>query len=95
MASTVRPNPAAYELWKPACNSYGERCYQAALSNDARFDGRFFTAVKTTGIYCRSICPARMPLRRNIEFHPTAAAGPMLLPAPRPGKAPRLLCPAR
>ncbi len=44
------------------------------MSNDARFDGRFFTAVKTTGIYCRSICPARMPLRRNIEFHPTAAA---------------------
>ena len=59
---------------KPRTQLDGDKCYQAALSNDARFDGRFFTAVKTTHIYCRSICSARMPLRRNIEFYPTAAA---------------------
>lgn len=41
--------------------------YQAMLSRDFRFDGKFFAAVKTTGIYCRPICPAR-PKRENIEF---------------------------
>ena len=49
-------------------------CYRAAKSRDARFDGRFFTAVKTTGIYCRSICPARTPLRQNVRFFACAAA---------------------
>src|ERR1700716_3066549 len=51
-----------------------ETCYRAARSRDARFDGRFFTAVKTTGIYCRPICPARTPRRENIAFYRTAAA---------------------
>ena len=41
---------------------------------DARFDGRFFTGVRTTGIYCRPICPARTPLSKNVIFFPTAAA---------------------
>src|ERR1700761_136375 len=41
--------------------------YQALLTRDPRFDGKFFVAVKTTGIYCRPICPAR-PKRENIEF---------------------------
>ena len=36
-------------------------CFRAAATRDARFDGRFFIAVKTTGIYCRPICPARTP----------------------------------
>src|SRR5438270_2708689 len=49
-------------------------CYRAVASRDARFDGRFFTGVKTTGIYCRPICPARTPLERNVEFFPHAAA---------------------
>ena len=39
--------------------------YRALQTRDARFDGRFFTGVKTTGIYCRPICPARTPLRRT------------------------------
>src|SRR5438445_6916105 len=52
----------------------GDTCYRAAQSRDPRFDGRFFTAVKTTGIYCRSICPARTPLRRNVRFFACAAA---------------------
>jgi AraC family transcriptional regulator of adaptative response / DNA-3-methyladenine glycosylase II len=51
-----------------------ERCYRAASSKDARFDGVFFTAVRTTGIYCRPSCPAITPLRKNVEFFRTAAA---------------------
>ncbi len=45
---------------------------QARLSRDARFDGVFFTAVKTTRIYCRSICPANPPLEKNVEYHDSA-----------------------
>jgi AraC family transcriptional regulator of adaptative response / DNA-3-methyladenine glycosylase II len=51
-----------------------ERCYRAAESRDQRFDGRFYTAVKTTGIFCRPSCPARTPKRTNVEFYPSAAA---------------------
>jgi AraC family transcriptional regulator, regulatory protein of adaptative response / DNA-3-methyladenine glycosylase II len=51
-----------------------ERCYVAVQSRDPRFDGWFVTAVTSTGIYCRPSCPARTPLRRNVRFHPTAAA---------------------
>ena len=49
-------------------------CYRAVKLRDARFDGRFFTAVRTTRIYCRPICPARTPLSKNVTFYPTAAA---------------------
>jgi len=51
-----------------------DACYRAVKLRDARFDGRFFTAVKTTGIYCRPVCPARTPQSRNVRFFPTAAA---------------------
>ena len=51
-----------------------EACYRAVCQRDARFDGRFFSGVKTTGIYCRPICPARTPLSKNVIFFPTAAA---------------------
>ena len=47
---------------------------RARLSRDARFDGQFFIAVKTTGIYCRPICPANSPKSENIIFYRTAAA---------------------
>ncbi len=47
---------------------------RARLSRDPRFDGQFFVGVKTTGIYCRPICPANSPKRENIDFFPTAAA---------------------
>ncbi len=50
------------------------RCYAAVQSRDARFDGRFFTAVLTTGVYCRPVCPARTPLLRNVRFYACAAA---------------------
>jgi AraC family transcriptional regulator of adaptative response / DNA-3-methyladenine glycosylase II len=52
-----------------------ERCYRAVESRDARFDGWFITAVKTTGIYCRPSCPTPVrPKRENVQFYPTAAA---------------------
>jgi AraC family transcriptional regulator, regulatory protein of adaptative response / DNA-3-methyladenine glycosylase II len=51
-----------------------DACYRAICQRDARFDGRFFTGVKTTGIYCRPVCPARTPLSKNVIFFPTAAA---------------------
>ena len=47
---------------------------RARLSRDARFDGQFFVAVRTTGIYCRPICPAVAPKRENVSFYPSAAA---------------------
>ena len=47
---------------------------QARLSRDARFDGRFFVGVKTTGIYCRPVCPATAPKSKNVTFYQTAAA---------------------
>jgi AraC family transcriptional regulator of adaptative response / DNA-3-methyladenine glycosylase II len=51
-----------------------EHCYQAVLTRDARFDGRFFVAVKTTHIYCRPICRVKTPMRKNCEFFSYAAA---------------------
>ena len=51
-----------------------EACYRAVQGRDARFAGRFFLAVRTTRIYCRPGCPARLPRRENVEFYPSAAA---------------------
>jgi AraC family transcriptional regulator of adaptative response / DNA-3-methyladenine glycosylase II len=49
-------------------------CYRALRSRDARFDGHFFTGVRTTGVYCRPVCPARTPKRENCVFLRCAAA---------------------
>ncbi|MBV9765257.1 MAG: DNA-3-methyladenine glycosylase 2 family protein, partial [Acidobacteriaceae bacterium] len=49
-------------------------CSRARLSRDARFDGKFFIAVRTTRIYCRPICPARTVKEENVLYFPTAAA---------------------
>ncbi|GAA0416878.1 DNA-3-methyladenine glycosylase [Actinoplanes capillaceus] len=51
-----------------------ERCYRAVDSRDQRFDGCFYTAVRTTGIYCRPSCPAVTPKRQNVSFYASAAA---------------------
>ena len=51
-----------------------DRCYQAVLARDPRFDGHFFTAVSTTGVYCRPVCPARTPRRSSCGFYRTAVA---------------------
>src|SRR5262245_10238649 len=49
-------------------------CYRALKSRDARFDGRFFVGITSTGIYCRPICPARSAKFENCRFFPSAAA---------------------
>jgi AraC family transcriptional regulator of adaptative response / DNA-3-methyladenine glycosylase II len=49
-------------------------CYRALCARDPRYDGRFFICVHTTGIFCRPICPARTPLRKNVQFVETAEA---------------------
>ena len=51
-----------------------EACYRALRARDARYDGRFFTAVTTTHIYCRPVCPARTPRRTSCRFYASAAA---------------------
>ncbi|MEU2582331.1 AlkA N-terminal domain-containing protein [Streptomyces avermitilis] len=51
-----------------------ETRYEAVRSRDARFDGEFFFAVETTGIYCRPSCPAVTPKRQNVRYYATAAA---------------------
>ena len=62
-----------------------ESCYRAVKSRDRRFDGVFYTAVRTTGIYCRPSCPARTPSYANVTFHPTAAAAQARTPRRRSG----------
>lgn len=45
-----------------------EQCQKARMARDSRFDGRFYIAVKTTGIFCRPICPANLPKEENVEY---------------------------
>lgn len=61
-------------------------CADAMKRRDPSFDGLFFVGVKTTGIYCRPVCTARMPRPENIKFYPSAAA------AERAGYRPCLRC---
>lgn len=56
-----------------ASMTFDER-YRAIDARDARFDGQFVTAVRSTGIYCRPSCPARTPKPGNVTFYPTSAA---------------------
>ena len=63
-----------------------DTCYDALKARDARFDGRFFVAVRTTNIYCRPVCPARTPLKANVDFFLHAAG------AERAGFRPCLRC---
>jgi AraC family transcriptional regulator of adaptative response / DNA-3-methyladenine glycosylase II len=51
-----------------------DACYRVFLARDSRFDGRLFVGVRTTGIYCRPICPARTPKLANVSFYVSAAA---------------------
>jgi AraC family transcriptional regulator, regulatory protein of adaptative response / methylated-DNA-[protein]-cysteine methyltransferase len=62
------------------------RCDRARIARDRRFDGRFFTGVLTTRIYCRPTCPVKPAKSRNVVFFPTAAA------AERAGFRPCLRC---
>ena len=67
-------SPAARGRITGSMNLDAAVCYRALASRDARFDGRFFTGVTTTGVYCRPICPARTPLRGHVRFYGCAAA---------------------
>jgi AraC family transcriptional regulator of adaptative response / DNA-3-methyladenine glycosylase II len=68
------------ETWRRPASTLGgmyqdvERCVRAVQAKDERFDGWFFTAVLTTGIYCRPSCPATPPKPENMRFYPSAAA---------------------
>lgn len=61
-------------------------CYRALATHDARFDGRFFVGVSSTGIYCRPVCRAKLPSAKNCTFYPNAAS------AERAGFRPCLRC---
>src|SRR5262249_18272096 len=50
-------------------------CYRAFRTRDLRFDGRLFCGVKSTGVYCRPVCPARTPKAEDVTFFISAAAG--------------------
>src|SRR5271154_2420554 len=72
---TLNPEPAA----PPQAKSRQPRLspaqmYQRFMASDASFNGRFFTGVRSTGIYCLPSCRARKPLRKNIRFFPTIEA---------------------
>ncbi len=69
---TSRPAAPILPAMEPMLDQ--EACWRAVVARDARFDGRFFTGVLSTGIYCRPVCPARTPRRENVVFHLTAAA---------------------
>ena len=61
-------------------------CERARINRDARFDGQFFSGVRTTRIYCRPVCPVRPAKAENVSFYPSAAA------AERAGFRPCLRC---
>ena len=63
-----------------------DECYRAWAARDARFDGRFYTGVTSTGVYCRPICTARLAKREHCRFFPSAAA------AEAAGFRPCLIC---
>jgi len=63
-----------------------DTCNAARLRRDPAYDGLFFTAVRTTWIYCRPVCPAKQPLTKNVTYYPSAAA------AERDGYRPCLRC---
>jgi len=63
------------QLPEPVANLPSAKvCERARRSRDVRFDGRFFVAVLTTGIYCRPVCPARIPAEDNVRYYASAAA---------------------
>jgi AraC family transcriptional regulator of adaptative response / DNA-3-methyladenine glycosylase II len=76
----ARPTSDRFPLREPGMAPGGDAgvdaraAYRALVARDARFDGRFFVGVTTTGIYCRPICRVRTPLERNCTFHASAAA---------------------
>jgi len=81
-AATVPMAPAPTAM----ADATDAELYRAYASRDARFDGRFFVGVSSTGVYCRPVCRVRTPLQRNCRFFGNAAA------AESAGFRPCLLC---
>ena len=71
MSIATTPKKAFASAPQPSAND--DACYLALQTRDARFDGRFFTAVTSTGIYCRPVCRVRCPKRENCRFFVLAA----------------------
>ena len=71
MSIATTPKKAFASAPQPSASD--DACYLALQTRDARFDGRFFTAVTSTGIYCRPVCRVRCPKRENCRFFPLAA----------------------
>jgi len=61
------------QTFSPADSLDAVQCRRARLARDPRFDGTFVLAVKTTGIYCRPICPARQPAEKNVSYYRLAS----------------------
>lgn len=77
--------PAGRVLYSGGMHDFASQ-YESFRRRDAALDGRVFVAVRTTGVYCRPVCPAPTPLARNVRFYPSAAA------AERAGYRPCLRC---
>lgn len=74
-ANTMNAKPSPESSPDEVINTLSrEQCHAARLARDARFDGRFFTGVLSTGIYCRPVCPARPPHEHNVRYFQSAAA---------------------
>ncbi|MGH1340236.1 MAG: AlkA N-terminal domain-containing protein [Nannocystales bacterium] len=69
-----RPAPPTCDCYRYSIELGHDICYRALRTRDVRFDGRFFTGVTSTGVYCRPICPARTPKPENCVFFVCAAA---------------------
>ena len=86
IASSPSPGPDANTAPDLSALPSSDICRQARLARDPRFDGEFFLAVRTTGIYCRPICPARPPAEKNVSYYRSSAQ------AARDGYRPCLRC---
>lgn len=71
MARRIRTPSSA---WTSIGNLDVGACERARVSRDRRFDGQFFSGVRTTRIYCRPVCPVRPAKAANVSFYPSAAA---------------------
>lgn len=73
---TIQTAPAAFETEAvmTGATMTDEERYEAVRRRDAAFDGLFFYSVRTTGVYCRPNCAARLPLRENVAFHDSCEA---------------------
>ena len=83
---SARPRVLRSEIMENGTVLDPKRCDRARIARDPRFDGAFYTGVKTTRIYCRPTCPVKPAQSKNVVFFPTAAA------AERAGFRPCLRC---